>query len=261
MLAAGGAWPLLVALTPAADRPWISGTADNSILSLIFGYNGFGRVSGQTGGPGGTGGGAAFGGSPGPFRLLNGALGGQDGWLLGLAVVGRGRGAHRQPGAARDPRTAWLIAVGGAFIVTAVLFSAAQGIFHPYYVVLLAPFTAALVGAGVGDGGPSRWSPSRSPARLRWPPGVACEFVVLHNYSGQLAWLRVVLPIVCGLAAVALFVFQGRARAHLRRCARRGARCSSRRPCGRLTRSATPRLPPSRPADRRRRSWGPAVVG
>src|SRR4051812_42985927 len=30
MVAVGGAWPLLVALTPAADRPWISGTDDNS---------------------------------------------------------------------------------------------------------------------------------------------------------------------------------------------------------------------------------------
>ena len=43
--------PLLVALTPAADRPWVSGTSDNSILSLIFGYNGLGRLSGQAGGP------------------------------------------------------------------------------------------------------------------------------------------------------------------------------------------------------------------
>ncbi len=56
MLLVGGAWPLLVTLTPAADRPWISGTSDNSIWSLIFGYNGLGRVAGQTGGPGGGGG-------------------------------------------------------------------------------------------------------------------------------------------------------------------------------------------------------------
>jgi 4-amino-4-deoxy-L-arabinose transferase-like glycosyltransferase len=60
MAAVGGAWPLLMALTPAADRPWISGTADNSIWSLIFGYNGLGRLSGQAGGP------QAFGGGGGP---------------------------------------------------------------------------------------------------------------------------------------------------------------------------------------------------
>src|SRR3954452_23259794 len=49
-VAAGGAWPLLMALTPASDRPWISGTSDNSILSLIFNYNRFGRIDGQAGG-------------------------------------------------------------------------------------------------------------------------------------------------------------------------------------------------------------------
>src|SRR4051812_40901528 len=38
----GLAWPLLVWLTPAADRPYVSGTDDNSIWSLILGYNGLG---------------------------------------------------------------------------------------------------------------------------------------------------------------------------------------------------------------------------
>src|ERR1700752_870195 len=56
MVVVGGAWPLLVTLTPAADRAWISGTSDNSVWSLIFGYNGLGRVAGQTGGPAGGGG-------------------------------------------------------------------------------------------------------------------------------------------------------------------------------------------------------------
>src|SRR5207245_9911721 len=89
MVLVGGAWPALVELTPAADRPWISGTSDNSALSLIFGYNGLGRVEGQTGGPagGGPGGGSLFGGSPGPLRLLSSSLGGQAGWLLGFAII------------------------------------------------------------------------------------------------------------------------------------------------------------------------------
>jgi len=37
MTAVGLAWPMLMWLTPAADRPWISGTSDNSIWSLILG--------------------------------------------------------------------------------------------------------------------------------------------------------------------------------------------------------------------------------
>src|SRR3954465_4608085 len=96
MVAAGMAWPLLFLLTPAADRPWVSGTSDNSILSLILGYNGLGRINGQAGGPqalgggadgggggGGFGAGGMFGGATGPLRLLDASLGGQVGWLLG----------------------------------------------------------------------------------------------------------------------------------------------------------------------------------
>ena len=91
MVLVGGAWPLLVELTPAADRPWISGTSDNRILSLISEYNGVGRIDGQTGGPGGAGGGggSVFGGSAGPLRLLNSALGGQAG---GAQLPGQSHG-------------------------------------------------------------------------------------------------------------------------------------------------------------------------
>ena len=114
MVVVGGAWPLLVALTPAADRPWISGTADNSIWSLILGYNGLGRLFGQAGGPGGAaggpggggggGGGGFFGGDPAPLRLLNASLGGQGGWLLGFAVVAGVGAARRHAPAPRATR-------------------------------------------------------------------------------------------------------------------------------------------------------------
>ena len=91
----GGAWPLLVALTPAADRPWISGTTDNSIWSLITGYNGFGRLRrpvrrARAGGFGARRR-APSAAATGPLRLLNAALGGQAGWLLGFALVAGGR--------------------------------------------------------------------------------------------------------------------------------------------------------------------------
>jgi hypothetical protein len=209
LLAVGGAWPLLVALTPAGDRPWISGTSDNSILSLIFGYNGFGRVDGQSGGPGRTGAGGIFAEGTGPLRLLNAALGGQDGWLLGLAVVGAIAVLVAARVRRRDARTAWVAVVGGTFIVTAALFSFAHGIFHPYYVVLLAPFTAALVGAGVAT--VVRGDVS---ARIAGPAalalGVACELVIRGDYPGHLGWMVIVLPLVCGAAAVALLVSSAR---------------------------------------------------
>jgi 4-amino-4-deoxy-L-arabinose transferase-like glycosyltransferase len=209
LLLVGGAWPALVALTPAADRPWISGTSDNSILSLIFEYNGLGRVDGQAGGPGGLGGGNVFGGSTGPLRLLNSALGGQAGWLLGFAIVSAGGLLLLTRLRRFDARSGWLVLVGGTFLTIAVVFSAASGIFHPYYVSLLAPFAAALVGAGVaqilgaGVG-------ARVLAPLALAGGVASELAVLHQYRGQLSWLVPVLIVVCTIAAAALVTLRSR---------------------------------------------------
>ena len=105
------------------------------------------------GGPGGGGGGVGgnlFGGATGPFRLLETALGDQAGWLLGFAVVAGLALLVLTRLRRRDPRTGWLIVVGGAFLTTAVVFSFASGIFHPYYVSFLAPWAAVLVGAGAG---------------------------------------------------------------------------------------------------------------
>jgi 4-amino-4-deoxy-L-arabinose transferase-like glycosyltransferase len=212
MAVAGGAWPLLVALTPASGRPWVSGTGDNSILSLILGYNGVGRLAGQAGGPqamgggpgGGTGGGP-FGGPTGVLRLLDSTLGGQAGWLVGLAVVGGVGILVASRLRRRDPRTGWLIATGGSFLACAVAFSFAEGIFHPYYVAQLAPFTAALVGATVGAAAAGdRFGRMLAPVAVLG--GVASELVVLHNNPEQLTWLAPVLAVVGVLAAAALAV-------------------------------------------------------
>jgi 4-amino-4-deoxy-L-arabinose transferase-like glycosyltransferase len=214
LVVVGGAWPLLLTLTPAADRPWISGTADNSIWSLIFGYNGLSRLEGQSGGPagGGFGGGGAglfgggagpFGGAAGPLRLLNAGLGGQAGWLLGFALLAGIGGLLATRLRRKDLRTGWLIAVGGAFLTTAIAFSFAQGIFHPYYISLLAPFTAALVGAGVGlvlAGGPL----ARIFGPLAVASGVVTELAVLGVSPDGLSWLTPLLAIGGAAAAVTL---------------------------------------------------------
>jgi len=206
MVAVGGAWPALVALTPAASRPWVSGTSDNSIFSLIFGYNGFGRLGGQAGGPGGMGGGGGggvFGGDPGVLRLLDSSLGGQAGWLLGFAVVGGLALVAASRLRRLDARTGWIIAVGGAFAVTAVAFSSAEGIFHPYYVSLLAPFTAALVGAGAAQvAGAGRIAQILAPAAI--VAGMATELAVLSKLPGQLETVAPIMAAVCVLAAATL---------------------------------------------------------
>ncbi len=48
------AWIAAVESTPASKRPYVGGSTHNTELGLTFGYNGFGRVEGQNGGPGQT---------------------------------------------------------------------------------------------------------------------------------------------------------------------------------------------------------------
>jgi len=144
-----------------------------------------------------------FGGEPGVLRLLNQALGGQAGWLLGFALVG-GLGLLAVIRLRRsDPRAGWLIAAGGAFLTIAVAFSRAQGIFHPYYVSQLAPFAAVLVGATVGvmlDRGRA----ARAIGAAAIVAGAVTEVLVLRDNPGQLTWLSPVLAAASVGAAVLL---------------------------------------------------------
>ena len=170
MVLVGGAWPALVELTPASSRPWISGTNDNRILSLIFEYNGLGRVDGQAGGPAGR---SRWRSEQHVRRLHRAAAPAQRrARRPGRMAAGLRRRHHARDGrglAAAPAGPAQRLADRGRRCVprrSALLFSFASGIFHPYYVSLLAPFLAALVGAGAGQlfgrrlslraGGPAR---------------------------------------------------------------------------------------------------------
>src|SRR5205823_4187934 len=104
-----------------------------------------------------------------------------------------------------------ILATGGAALTTAVAFSFASGIFHPYYVSALAPFVAALVGAGVvrfarGD------ALGRAAGGLAIAAAVVTELVVLHE-NATLPWLAPLLVALGGLAAVAVGLGAGRLRA------------------------------------------------
>ena len=75
---------------PRTRRPYIGGSQDNSILNLIFGYNGFGRITGnETGSVGGGGGAAApaCGASPASPACSTAEIGGQISWLIPTALI------------------------------------------------------------------------------------------------------------------------------------------------------------------------------
>jgi 4-amino-4-deoxy-L-arabinose transferase-like glycosyltransferase len=136
-------------------------------------------------------------------------MGGQAGWLLGFALVAIAALALATRLRRADARTGWLVAAGGVFLTIAVAFSFAQGIFHPYYVAQLAPFTAMLVGAGAG------WflSGHRAAgigAAVALAAGVATEVLVLHALPGQLTWLPAVLLVAGAVIAVGSWPCAGR---------------------------------------------------
>lgn len=121
-----------------------------------------GQMGGQPGGPGGNGGnggaGGAFNiGTAGPFRIFQKALGQQVSWFLGIAILGlisafafyrRKKNRWFQTTERQNEVLLWT----GWLVLTYGFFSIAS-FFHPYYMIMLAPAIAALVGIGL----PTMW--------------------------------------------------------------------------------------------------------
>ncbi len=218
LVVASGWWVAVVQLTPAADRPYVGGSQDNSILNLVFGYNGFGRLSGnETGsvvaggrfGVGGVGaGGGSLWGPTGWNRLFQSSMGGQISWLLPAALIFL---VAALVYTARTPRTdrtrAAFLLWGGSLLTTAVVFSFAQGIIHPYYTVALAP----AIGALIGMGSVMMWSRRASlVARLVLVAALAATVVwgwfLLDRSPEWHPWLRTLIVVAGVVGGVALLL-------------------------------------------------------
>jgi 4-amino-4-deoxy-L-arabinose transferase-like glycosyltransferase len=198
MVVAAGWWIALVELWPASSRPYIGGSQTNSVLELIVGYNGLGRITGDevgsvTGG-GGTGTGATTSawGATGLDRLFNSEYGGQVAWLIPAALAA---GLALLWISLRSPRTdrtrASALLWMGWLLVTGLTISLAQGIIHSYYTVALAPAIGALVGIGAVK----LWSlRDHAAARIALALGVAgtsaWAAVLLSRSAEWLPWLR-----------------------------------------------------------------------
>jgi 4-amino-4-deoxy-L-arabinose transferase-like glycosyltransferase len=150
-LAAGGWWVLIVSLWPASSRPYIGGSTNNSFFNVLFGYNGFGRLTGNEAGSVGGGAAGTTGrwGPTGWTRMFNDQFGGQISWLLPAALLLLVAGLVYTARRSRTDRTrAALLLWGSWLFFTGVAFSLGQGIIHEYYTGALAPAIGALVGIG-----------------------------------------------------------------------------------------------------------------
>ena len=135
------AWIAVAELTPASDRPWIGGSVSNSFLELTFGYNGFGRLTGQT----------QFGAinpkdfegvvgyDAGILRLLTINYAPEVAWFLPLALVGAVFlvvGLFRRKFDRLEAFISLLVLVW--FATTFTVLSFMTGDIHPYYTCMLA---------------------------------------------------------------------------------------------------------------------------
>ncbi|MVU80281.1 hypothetical protein GPX89_23915 [Nocardia sp. ET3-3] len=157
-LAVSVSWMTLVGLLPAAHRPYVDGSHHNSLFEQVFVYNAASRTND------GFGVGAAnftSGGNQTGFRaelvlgpdnrfdhLFGGGGGREAGWLIPLALVcltALAWAARRRPRTDRD--TAALLLWGGWLMIHLAVFLAI-GTVNPYYLAVLTPAVAALIGMG-----------------------------------------------------------------------------------------------------------------
>jgi 4-amino-4-deoxy-L-arabinose transferase-like glycosyltransferase len=202
-------WMTVVSLVPAHDRPYVDGSANDSVYTQVFDYNGLGRLTGNW---------VTVAGSPSPLlaalresgqalnagtisikpswhRLLSGPLAADGGWQLLAAVVGAaGALIARRRRDRRDPLRAAVVLWGGWWLVLAVFFSAGTYL-NSYYIAALIPAVAALCGTGIAACGPRPW-----PARVRLI--VAATVLGSVGYGAYLMSGTASGPVVLTLVAV-----------------------------------------------------------
>jgi 4-amino-4-deoxy-L-arabinose transferase-like glycosyltransferase len=185
-VAVGGWWPALVSFTPSSARPYVGGTKDNSVVSLIFGYDGLGRLSGSGQAPPSVLKGlAAL--RDDASRLFGAYFGSQGSWLvLGALVLAVGSMLVECPGASPNRTRAALVLWGGWLATGWAVLSFSQGMVHPYYTAVLAPPTAALASLS----GWRLWR-LRQRREARWALGAAVVASSLWAFgvlAGQGPW-------------------------------------------------------------------------
>ncbi len=156
-LAVSAIWPVSIALLPAAQRPWIAGTVDGSMLTRLTSIVDIHLTPPLV--PGGP---AAFlinaflsgevfhAGPAGKSRLLSGVLADQVSWWLPLAafaalVLAIGPLATGLRIAAGSGLVLW----AGWLLSCWTVFSFMGGVLHPYYTSMLMPAVIALAASGL----------------------------------------------------------------------------------------------------------------
>jgi 4-amino-4-deoxy-L-arabinose transferase-like glycosyltransferase len=244
MLAVSLSWIALYTFTPAADRPYVDGSTNNSAVAMVFGYNGVERFGisfpgsvqafgggggGRTGptaapveqaapagqgsaptatAPGGTqyNAGGFLGLSGGWTKLVGSRFGPEIGWLYPLALLALIAGlAWRGRTRRTDQLRAGLVMWGLWLITFGVIYSEMGNIPHTAYMASLAPPLAALSGTGIV----LFWRWYRSGSRAWWllPLAVAVEVAwAYYLWSGYRGFLPWLAPAAIVAGGIAIVV-------------------------------------------------------
>ena len=215
MVAGAGWWIALVTWWPGS-KPWIGGSTDGTELDLALGYNGLGRLFGNSQGPGGgaggggMGGNGGFGGATGLGRLFRSDFATEVSWLLPGALLALALGLALTWSAPRtDKRRAGLVLFGGSLLVTCLVFSEMQGVIHPYYAIALAPLMAGVLATT----GALVWE-QRSTWTARIGAAVVLETTVLWDVHLLGSWQPAVkaLLVMASIVAVTALLWGARMR-------------------------------------------------
>ncbi|WP_330456406.1 glycosyltransferase family 39 protein [Streptomyces sp. NBC_00820] len=202
-------WVLIAWATPAGSRPYLDGTSNNSPFTLVFGYNGMSRFSGDATAFGAVAGTAASrtSGNTGWTMLINHTVGPQIAWFLPLAVLAAVLGVLWRSGKPRtDPLRTGFLLWGGWLAVHTLVFSSSNGN-HAYYTAVIAPALAALAGGGLAVFRTEY--EACGPRRLVLPASIALTVVwalVLDWPTRFVSWLLPVAVMLAVCGAVGLWV-------------------------------------------------------
>jgi len=189
MLLVASPWVLAVELTPPDQRPYVGGSMTNSVVELVFGYNGLARLWGEDF--------SYYLGPPAPWRLFNEKLAGQVSWLLPLALVSLLLSTW-QVRLTQDSRRRQSLLLWSVWLIPQLIYFSISIFYHTYYLATLAPTIAALTGIGAE----ALWSMWQSAGWRRAWIGVAllgCGIVQAFILSAYPAWGRWLIPAVMGL--------------------------------------------------------------
>ncbi|MFI7003236.1 ArnT family glycosyltransferase [Nocardia sp. NPDC050175] len=207
------AWMSVVSLVPDRDRPYADGSQDNSLFEQVFVYNAASRANDSF-----TVGAANFstGKSQAGYRaelvlgpenrfdhVFGGGGGREIGWLVPLALLGLivlSVLALRRPRV--DPGTGAVFLWGGWLVIHLAAFLIV-GTVNPYYLAVLTPAIAALIGMGVVAFVRSVHVPGVRVVGI----GAAVATVAYGGWllgaaSSELRWVTVGVALICCVAAV-----------------------------------------------------------